>query len=51
MREYGINREDIDFIMDVTKFKSLNATDPWKNIETKVKSAFTRAYNKQHNKR
>lgn len=48
MREYGINREDVDFITDVTKFKSLNTTDPWKSIETKVKSAFTRAYNKQH---
>jgi replication factor C subunit 1 len=48
MQEYGIIREDIDFITDVTKFKSLNTTDPWKNVETKVKSAFTRAYNKKH---
>ena len=48
MQEYGIIREDIDFIADVMKFKSLNTADPWKSVDTKVKSAFTRAYNKQH---
>jgi replication factor C subunit 1 len=44
MREYGIIREDIDFIADVTNFKS--STDPWKSVETRIKSAFTRASKK-----
>lgn len=50
MNDYCIAREDIDFINDVTKFKSLGSwnDDPMKRVETQVKSAFTRAFNQQH---
>jgi replication factor C subunit 1 len=50
MNNYCIAREDIDFINDVTKFKSQGAwnDDPMKRVETQVKSAFTRAFNQQH---
>jgi replication factor C subunit 1 len=50
MRAYCLAREDIDFIADVTKFKTKGAwgEDPWKAVETVVKSAFTRAFNAQH---
>lgn len=46
---YCISREQYDFVLDVTKFKSKApwAEDPTKDIETKVKSAFTRTFNKQ----
>jgi len=50
MREYCISREDIEFITDVTKFKTKGSwgEDPFKAIETQAKSAFTRAFNAQH---
>lgn len=50
MREYCISREDIEFITDVTKFKTNGnwGEDPFKAVETQVKSAFTRAFNAQH---
>eukprot|EP00775_Hariotina_reticulata_P011005 gene11005-11159_t len=50
MQEYCINREQYDYILDVTKFKSKGAwaEDPLKGIETKTKSAFTRTFNKQY---
>lgn len=49
MQAYCINREQYDFVLEVTKFKSKAewAADPVKSIETRVKSAFTRAFNKQ----
>lgn len=50
MKDYCISREDLDFISDVTKFKTQQpwGEDPMKSIETQVKSAFTRAFNQQH---
>ncbi|GAB4817566.1 hypothetical protein N2152v2_004612 [Parachlorella kessleri] len=50
MRDYCIAREDIDFITDVTKWRGQGAwkEDPFKPIETQVKSAFTRAFNQLH---
>ena len=50
MNEYCISREDIEFVADVTKFKTRGAwgADPYKTVETLVKSAFTRAFNQQH---
>jgi hypothetical protein len=49
VQAYCINREQFDFILDVTKFKSKAewAEDPMKDIDTKTKSAFTRTFNKQ----
>jgi replication factor C subunit 1 len=44
MNCYCISREQIDYVVDVTSFKT-KATwgeDPMKEVETKVKSAFTR---------
>lgn len=50
MRAYCISREDIDFITDVTKFKTREGwgEDPMKGIATADKAAFTRAFNQQH---
>ncbi len=44
MSEYALARDDLDFVMDVTKFKTKAAwgEDPMKPIPTQVKSAFTR---------
>ena len=48
MREYCLVREDFEFVTDITKFKTKDAwgEDPLKGVETKVKSAFTRRFNK-----
>ena len=50
MRDYCISREDIEYIADVTKFKTQRTwgEDPFKKVEPVVKSAFTRAFNAQH---
>lgn len=47
-----MRREDLDSIMEITKFKTKAAwgEDPYKAIETSVKSAFTRAFNQSNNK-
>lgn len=44
MQEYCINREDLDFLIDVTKFKTKADwnEDPMKDIPPGVKSSFTR---------
>mgnify|MGYP001806790264 CR=1 FL=1 len=49
VQSYCINRDQFDFILDVTKFKSKAewAEDPMKEVDTKTKSAFTRTFNKQ----
>ncbi|GAX74453.1 hypothetical protein CEUSTIGMA_g1902.t1 [Chlamydomonas eustigma] len=47
MDSYCISREQFDYVVDVTSFKT-KATwgeDPMKDVETKVKSAFTRRFN------
>lgn len=38
-------RDDVDFVLDITKFKSKAAwaADPFKEVPTLVKSAFTRS--------
>lgn len=48
--DYCLAREDLEFMADVTKWKSGGAwaRDPMKPLETQVKSAFTRAFNAQH---
>ena len=52
MNEYCMRREDLDSIIEITKFKTKAAwgEDPYKAIETSVKSAFTRAFNQQVHK-
>ncbi|GIL46547.1 hypothetical protein Vafri_3526 [Volvox africanus] len=47
MHGYCIDREQFDFILDVTSFKSKAtwAEDTFKEVPTKVKSAFTRSLN------
>ncbi|GFR43759.1 hypothetical protein Agub_g4871 [Astrephomene gubernaculifera] len=47
MHEYCIDREQLDYILDVTSFKSKAAwaEDPYKEVPTKVKAAFTRSLN------
>jgi len=50
MNDYCLARDDVDFIIDVTKFKTKDSwgEDPYKAVETATKSAFTRAFNQQH---
>lgn len=52
MNEYCMRREDLDSIIEITKFKTKAAwgEDPYKAIGTSVKSAFTRAFNQQVHK-
>ncbi|GIL93301.1 hypothetical protein Vretimale_15681 [Volvox reticuliferus] len=47
MHGYCIDREQFDFILDVTSFKSKAtwAEDAFKDVPTKIKSAFTRSLN------
>ncbi|KAL1465879.1 hypothetical protein WDU94_005405, partial [Cyamophila willieti] len=44
LQHYCLTREDLDSICEVSAWP--NATDPMTKIESKVKAAFTRAYNK-----
>uniref|UniRef100_A0A8D8WJC6 Activator 1 large subunit n=1 Tax=Cacopsylla melanoneura TaxID=428564 RepID=A0A8D8WJC6_9HEMI len=44
LQHYCLTREDMDSICEVSAWP--NATDPMTKIESKVKAAFTRAYNK-----
>jgi len=50
MNAYCLARDDLDFVIDVTKFKTKApwGEDPYKSVETATKSAFTRAFNQQH---
>ena len=45
MEFYSLMREDLDNLIEVTSWPDQN--DPMKAIETKVKAAFTRSYNKE----
>ena len=44
VQEYCIAKDDFDFVLDVTKFKTQApwGADPFKPVPTQVKSAFTR---------
>lgn len=44
MQDYCLNKDDHQFILDVTQFKSRSPAleDPYKNVPTSTKSAFTR---------
>ncbi len=44
MQAYCMTREDLDYVLDVTKFKTQAHwnDDPMKNVPTNLKSAFTR---------
>ena len=44
MSQYALLREDLDNLLEVTQWP--NSVDPMKCIESKVKAAFTRSYNK-----
>ena len=45
MSDYSLLREDLDSLIELTTWEG--AADPMKKIESKVKAAFTRAYNKE----
>lgn len=49
LQDYCINREQWDFVLDITKCKSKApwAADPTEGLGSKVKSAFTRKFNQQ----
>lgn len=44
MHDYCMARDDLDYLLDVTKFKTKGAwnDDPLKGVPTALKSAFTR---------
>ena len=44
MHGYCLARDDVDFLLDVTKFKTKQdwGEDPMKEVDTQTKSAFTR---------
>ena len=44
MHGYCLARDDVDFLLDVTKFKTKQdwAEDPMKEVDTQTKAAFTR---------
>lgn len=44
LQDYCLNKDDHQFILDVTQFKSRQPAleDPYKNVPTTAKSAFTR---------
>ncbi|KAL3132947.1 hypothetical protein ABBQ38_006860 [Trebouxia sp. C0009 RCD-2024] len=48
MHAYCIARDDLDYVLDVTKWKTKSSwgEDPMKAVPTQVKSAFTREFNK-----
>ena len=45
MNDYSLLREDLDNLMELTMWEGFS--DKMKNIESKVKAAFTRTYNKE----
>lgn len=45
IKEYGLLREDIDSLLELTTWPKMKS--PWESIESKVKAALTRAYNKE----
>lgn len=45
IREYRLLREDIDALLELTSWSKMK--NPWESIESKVKAALTRAYNKE----
>eukprot|EP00798_Chlamydomonas_sp_ICE-L_P027941 gene27941-biopygen3368 len=49
MQDYCVSREMFDYVIDVTKFKTKAdwGEDPMKDVPTKIKSAFTRSFNRQ----
>eukprot|EP00798_Chlamydomonas_sp_ICE-L_P004739 gene4739-biopygen15023 len=49
MQDYCVSREMFDYVIDVTKFKTKAdwGEDPMKDVPTKMKSAFTRSFNRQ----
>ena len=52
MQEYCLSRDDLDFVLSVTKFKGKEAwkEDPMASVETQTKAAFTRTFNKAEHK-
>lgn len=45
IKEYRLLREDIDSLLELTTWP--NMKNPWKSVDSKVKAALTRAYNKE----
>ena len=45
MKEYALLREDMDNLLEVTQWPDRDL--PLRGVEAKVKSAFTRMYNKE----
>ena len=48
LREYALTKEDMDSVFELTQWPGM--LDPLKNVNSKVKAALTRAYNKSSEK-
>ena len=44
MGQYSLLREDLDGLIELTQWP--DKPDPWKTLNSKIKAAFTRKYNK-----
>ena len=44
MGQYSLLREDLDGLIELTQWP--DKPDPWKTLDSKIKAAFTRKYNK-----
>ena len=45
INNYNLLREDLDGLMEVTQWPG--RSDPWQALDSKIKAAFTRRYNKE----
>jgi len=45
IKEYRLLRDDIDALLELTTWPMMN--NPWSSVDSKVKAALTRAYNKE----
>merc|ERR1739838_1241375 len=45
INDYNLLREDLDGLMEVTQWPG--RPDPWQALDSKIKAAFTRRYNKE----
>jgi replication factor C subunit 1 len=45
MSDYALLREDLDNLLEMSQWP--DRPDPMKSVESKVKAAFTRTYNKE----
>lgn len=50
LKTYNLTREDFDSLVELCQWSDIGKPDPMSSIESKVKAAFTRCYNKEGQK-